>query len=145
MGINDRDYMRMPRWPRRTYSPHRRRRRRTFVIAGALVALLYWWRPDPSQWPALLRSVVERNAAPVNSERIVVDINTATPWELKSIPYISDAIAKQIVRERPFESVDQLIRVKGIGPVTLEKIRKHVRVGTPTNVEAPTDHGPGKR
>jgi len=56
-----------------------------------------------------------------------IDINTASYAELDAIPYVTPEAAKGIIADRPFESVDELVRVSGIGEKTLEKIRKHVK------------------
>ena len=62
-----------------------------------------------------------------------VDINTATVTELKTISGIGKVLAERIVEyrenERPFNTVDDLLNVKGIGNVTLDKIRNHVIIG----------------
>jgi len=53
-----------------------------------------------------------------------VDINTATLEELKEIIGIGDKRAQLIIDARPFTSVDDLKRVKGIGDgITLHKIK----------------------
>lgn len=53
-----------------------------------------------------------------------VNINTADKEQLKEITYIGDARAEQIISLRPFSSVDYLIRINGIGEITLEKIKQ---------------------
>lgn len=53
-----------------------------------------------------------------------VDINTATKQELVKIIYIGDVRAEQLIELRPFESIDDLIRIKGIGEVYLNKIKE---------------------
>ena len=62
-----------------------------------------------------------------------VDINKA-PWrEIACLPGIGDKKAQAIVAERdlhgPFVSVDDLARVSGIGPKTIEDIKPFVAVG----------------
>lgn len=60
-----------------------------------------------------------------------ININTASESELDSLPGIGPAMAKRIVAEReraPFASVDDLLRVKGIGPAKLAKLRSRIRV-----------------
>jgi len=57
-----------------------------------------------------------------------LDVNTATQEKLLLIKGIGPVLAKRIVAGRPYKSVDELIRVKGIGPKTLEKIRPHLKV-----------------
>jgi uncharacterized RDD family membrane protein YckC len=58
----------------------------------------------------------------------VINVNTATLEELQALPRISERIAFAIRDGRPYSSVDDLIRVYGIGPKTLENIRPFVKV-----------------
>lgn len=61
-----------------------------------------------------------------------IDINTATAEELQQLPAIGPKLAERMIAERtkqPFESVEDLRRVSGIGVKTLEKLRPHVVVG----------------
>lgn len=60
-----------------------------------------------------------------------VDVNRASQEELTRIPGIGPATARRIVELReqrgPFRDVDELLKVRGIGEKTLEKIRPWVR------------------
>jgi competence protein ComEA len=62
-----------------------------------------------------------------------VDLNTAGVGELIALPGIGPATAARIVEDRqrrgPYRRVDDLLRVKGIGPKKLARLRPHVRVG----------------
>ncbi len=61
-----------------------------------------------------------------------IDVNTATADELEQLPHIGPTISARIIQfreQRPFQSVDELRRVKGIGPKTLEALRPFVKVG----------------
>ncbi len=53
-----------------------------------------------------------------------VNINTASVEELTKIMHIGKERASQILELRPFMSVDDLIRVHGIGPKRLEDIKR---------------------
>jgi competence ComEA-like helix-hairpin-helix protein len=53
----------------------------------------------------------------------VVNVNTATQAELESLPGVGPVIARRIIEGRPYRSVDELDRVKGIGKKRLEEIR----------------------
>jgi competence ComEA-like helix-hairpin-helix protein len=52
-----------------------------------------------------------------------VDINSASAKELDKIAGVGEAIAERIIEGRSYNSVDDLIKVKGIGNATLEKIK----------------------
>lgn len=51
------------------------------------------------------------------------EINTATVQQLDEITGIGPVLAQRIIDARPFSSVDDLLRVKGIGEKTLQKIK----------------------
>jgi competence protein ComEA len=56
-----------------------------------------------------------------------IDLNTASVAELNVLPAIGPGLAERIVADReqrgPFESVDSLARVSGIGKATIERLR----------------------
>ena len=52
-----------------------------------------------------------------------IDLNTASAEKLDEIVYIGPARIEQIIAIRPFSSVDDLIRVSGIGDVYLSAIK----------------------
>ncbi|MBU2634848.1 lamin tail domain-containing protein [Patescibacteria group bacterium] len=53
----------------------------------------------------------------------LIDINTAPLEELEKIIGVGPALAQKIIEARPFDSLDDLIKVKGIGEITLQKIK----------------------
>lgn len=64
-----------------------------------------------------------------------IDPNVAGEIELDRLPGIGPARALQIVREReesgPFASVEDLVRVPGIGAASIERIRPFLRIASP--------------
>lgn len=63
-----------------------------------------------------------------------VNLNTATEEQLDALPGVGPATAKAIVAERSrrggrFQSVEDLLQVRGIGPAKLEALRDLVTVG----------------
>lgn len=69
--------------------------------------------------------VPERGAANGDAR---VSINAAPLPVLETLPGIGPALAARIVAARPFHAVDGLLRVRGIGPATLERLRASVRL-----------------
>ena len=53
-----------------------------------------------------------------------IDINNAGQGELEELTGIGEVKAQAIIDSRPFDSVDDLIEVYGIGEVTLKKIEE---------------------
>jgi competence ComEA-like helix-hairpin-helix protein len=57
-----------------------------------------------------------------------IDPNTATAAELTVLPSIGPTLAERIVADReangPFRSIEDLQRVRGVGPRTVERIRE---------------------
>lgn len=58
----------------------------------------------------------------------IVNVNTATLAELETLPGIGASRAQAIVDNRPYQTVDDLNRVPGIGDATLERLRPLVSV-----------------
>jgi competence protein ComEA len=73
-----------------------------------------------------VRVHVPARGAPGGEAR--VSINAADPRLLETLPGIGPALAARIVAARPFHDVDDLLRVRGIGPATLERLRSAVRL-----------------
>jgi hypothetical protein len=52
-----------------------------------------------------------------------IDINSAEKSELIKIVQIGESRAEQLIELRPFGNLDELTKIKGIGPVYLEQIK----------------------
>jgi competence ComEA-like helix-hairpin-helix protein len=79
----------------------------------------------------------EAGAAPRQQNRdaagVPLDPNLASAAELEALPGIGPALARRIVEDRaangPFRTPDDLLRVRGIGPRLLDRIRPNLRFG----------------
>lgn len=60
-----------------------------------------------------------------------LNINMASLDELKLLPGIGPVLAGRILEGRPYHSLDDLLRVKGISKTTLEKLRPYLQVEYP--------------
>ena len=68
---------------------------------------------------------------------MMVNINQATQAELEALPNIGPSKAQAIVEhraKRPFKKVEDLMRVKGIGRKTFNKLRPYLSVDGPTTI-----------
>jgi competence protein ComEA len=63
----------------------------------------------------------------------LININTATLQQLDTLPSIGPVTAQSIVTYRqqhgPFQHIEDIMNVSGIGPVTFDKIQKLITVG----------------
>ncbi len=78
-------------------------------------------------------SGARQSAAPVAP---VVNVNTATAAQLAFLPGIGSKTAVAIVAGRPYASVADLDKVKGIGPKKLAGMRPYVVLTGPTTASA---------
>lgn len=71
---------------------------------------------------------------PESTYRYRIDVNSADWIELSQLEAVGPTLAKRIVTRReevgPYKTVDELLRVKGIGKKTLNKFREFVIVGS---------------
>jgi len=75
----------------------------------------------------------KENTSATNNSGLI-DINHASQKELETLPGIGPVLAQAIISYRenqPFQSVDELLQVSGIGPKRFEKIRYLVTVTPP--------------
>lgn len=67
----------------------------------------------------------------IEDTTILIDVNRASSEELQTLDGIGPVLAERIIESRlkaPFRSVDELERVRGIGPKTLQRLRGSVVV-----------------
>jgi competence protein ComEA len=67
-------------------------------------------------------------AAPAPAGTAPVDLNLADQKALESLPGIGPALAKKIMEGRPYQSVDDLSRIKGLNKAKIDAIKDKVAV-----------------
>jgi competence protein ComEA len=68
----------------------------------------------------------------------VINLNTASPEELRLLSGIGPSRIRDILayrKEHPFRVVEELARIKGIGPKTVRRMRIHLAVSGPTTIQ----------
>ena len=69
----------------------------------------------------------------------VVNLNTADPERLELLPGIGPAKVRAVMvyrQKHPFRTVDELVRIKGIGRKMVRRLRVHLAVSGPTTARA---------
>ena len=99
----------------------------TAVFLGGLLALSH---RDRATGPVNVTGAAE--LPPEEIEVVLVDLNTAGVEELVTLPGIGEGLAERIVAYRtehgPFEGLEDLTGVSGIGEKKLEELRDHIIV-----------------
>lgn len=74
----------------------------------------------------------EANSSSNNTDVDLININTATLEELDSLPGIGPTIAQRIIDYRnkngPFNTIEDIMNVSGIGPATFDEIKDLITV-----------------
>jgi competence ComEA-like helix-hairpin-helix protein len=100
------------------------------VIVSVIVVILLAVKWQNLRYIDRSEIIVQRGSEDIGYQ---IDLNSATWVELSQLRGVGPVTAKLIVSNReevgPFSSIDDLQRVKGIGPKTVEKNRRWLRVG----------------
>lgn len=59
----------------------------------------------------------------------LIDLNSAKADEIETLPGIGPATAKAIIDGRPYKTIDDLDKVKGLGPAKIAAIKDKVKIG----------------
>ena len=99
--------------------------RRVVTVLGALIFLLLGW----NLWSGFssAEETVEISRLESRQLEFQVDVNSATWVEWMQLPGIGETLSRRIVEDRteqgPFRSIEDVRRVKGIGPAKMEGMR----------------------
>jgi competence ComEA-like helix-hairpin-helix protein len=92
-----------------------------WIAAAAIVSVAF----------ASARLSIKSNSVRPAQSAFIVDINSASAGELVAIPSVGPSLATAIVDHRkehgPFESLQSLTEVPGIGEMTLDRLHPYLR------------------
>ena len=74
------------------------------------------------------KSAGESSQAEAEPASPKININKASAKELESLPGIGPTLAKRTIEGRPYETIEDIKKVKGIGEKTFEKIKDKISV-----------------
>jgi competence ComEA-like helix-hairpin-helix protein len=107
-------------------------------LTAARAASGAWAKTDWKQLPEIRKQARDELAElevakgnKVADESTQIDPNTAARDELMSIPGIGEKTADTIIEARPYQNIEDLLKVAGIGPVSLKKIEPFLKLATP--------------
>jgi competence ComEA-like helix-hairpin-helix protein len=125
MGMYDRDYMREDDDPADSWKPGYAIKRWLtigIIAVSLLTSVVFLGRSIGI--PKLFKS-----RAPVAEKgSLRVNINTATIEELKTLPGIGPAKARLIVANRPYQSIEDLAKLQGIGQKLATDLRRLIKI-----------------
>jgi competence protein ComEA len=108
-----------------------------FVVLSVQYLIVAFDRPPPLPW--------QRGPA---FSFYRVDVNTGTWVEWMQLEGIGQTMAHRIVANReefgPFPTIDELTRVDGIGPVTLDRLRPWLTISHEDDEQRIRQHAAGK-
>ncbi len=97
--------------------------------------------------PAKAPAVPEKSAEKAASSKAPtgpVDLNTADQKTLESLPGVGPKTAQEIIKGRPYKSVDDLSKVKGMSKGKVEALKGMVTVGAPKGPQPSAPSVPAK-
>lgn len=72
---------------------------------------------------------VAKDAADTSKAAKKVDLNTASDNDILAIPGLGVTLAKEVIKNRPYKSVDDVKKVPGIDAARFEIMKPHITVG----------------
>ncbi len=110
----------------------------TVLLICACLLLLKVIYPQPAvEAKATNDNISVKQSEVVNTVITAIDINLATQQELQQIPGVGEVIAARIIKDRAqngyYQTTNDIVRVKGIGPKTYLKM-KHLIIVNKRNL-----------
>lgn len=101
-----------------------------FVAVGPAAATTQPARTETKPAPATASSKKAKDAQATATGGLV-DLNTADQKTLEALPGVGPKTAQEIIKKRPYKSVEDLSQVKGISKRKMDTLKSMVTVSTP--------------
>lgn len=112
---------------------------RSLLIAAAVLPAMSAFAAEPTMpaAPSATATTVPsttgmmnqaKGAAAQAGQKVMVNLNTATAEDLQKVPGVTPANAQEIIKMRPYKSVTDLSKVKGLKQDMIAKIKPYVSV-----------------
>ncbi len=101
------------------------------IVAGLCLSLAATATAHPQDKPSKGKATDAAAKSAAKHPDKPVDINNATEKELTTLPGVGPKTAKEIVAGRPFKTVEDLKKVKGIGDKTFAAMKVHLVCNPP--------------
>ena len=134
MGIYDRDYMREGDDPADWWKPSSSIKRWltiSIIAVSLLTSVVFLGSSIGIAKLFKSRLLVTTHHTPLTRHEkgsLLVNVNTATIEELQTLPGIGPARARLIVANRPYQSVDDLAKLQGIGSKLTNDLRPLIKI-----------------
>jgi DNA uptake protein ComE-like DNA-binding protein len=100
--------------------------KRILIALAAALALTFACAAQTATKKAEARKSAPAAQAAQTQKAELIDINTATPEQLKTIPGIGDAYAAKIVEGRPYKSKLELVQKKILPKGVYDKVKNQI-------------------
>lgn len=108
---------------------------RTQALAALLLFVVFW---TMAAW--YYRQTAQETSRQIPTD-LVVELNQATLAELNLLPGVGEKLASDILKYRDeiggFQSIDELMNIRGIKEGRLSSLKKHIRVRNKRPATAP--------
>jgi competence protein ComEA len=116
-------------------------------LTAAMERTGIWRLSNPARLAALRaeKRREERELAAIRevpSSSRTLDLNTASETDIQTLPGIGKSMATRILQGRPYRTPEDLLKVKGIGKATFEKLKPLIHVSEPAQTRSQVKDSP---
>jgi DNA uptake protein ComE-like DNA-binding protein len=96
------------------------------ILLAVTVALAFTWTGAAFADDAAKKGPPAARQAASQQKAELIDINTATPEQLKAIPGIGDVYTAKIIKGRPYKAKNELVQKKILPQNVYDKVKDQI-------------------